>query len=113
MSDFTNNLTQAELERLAILAEEMGEALQIIGKIVRHGYESYNPTLVQNQMDGVAKLTNRDMLEKELGDVSAAINLMNLGGDIERDAIQAHSISKMRNINKWLHHFQVNVPQEN
>lgn len=113
MSDFTNNLTAAELERLAILAEEMGEALQIIGKIVRHGYESYNPLLVQNQMDGVPKLTNREMLEKELGDVSAAINLMNLGGDIDRDAIQGHSIAKMKGINKWLHHFHVNVPQEN
>lgn len=62
MSDFTNNLTAAEQERLAILAEEMGEALQIIGKIIRHGYESYNPTLVQNQMDGVAKLTNLSLI---------------------------------------------------
>ena len=113
MSDFTNNLSQAELERLAILAEEMGEAQQIIGKIIRHGYESYNPTLIQNQMDGVPKLTNREMLEKELGDVSAAINLMNLGGDIDRDAIQGHSIAKMKSVNKWLHHFTVNVPQEN
>jgi len=111
MSDFTNNLTQAELERLAILGEYMGEAQVIIGKIIRHGYESYNPNALQ--MVGVPKLTNREMLEKELGKVSAAINFMNLGADIERDAIQGYSIKQMKTANRWLHHFQLAVPQEN
>lgn len=110
---FTNNLTPAEAERLAMLAEEMGEAQQIIGKILRHGYESYNPDLVRNQMSNVPKYTNREMLEKELGDVSAIINLMAMGGDIEREEVQRHSIQKMKGINRWLHHFTVNVPKEN
>jgi hypothetical protein len=34
---FSNELSDAEVERLAILAEEMGEAQQCIGKILRHG----------------------------------------------------------------------------
>ena len=34
-----NKLSDAETERLAILAEEMGEAQQAIGKIIRHARE--------------------------------------------------------------------------
>lgn len=37
------DLTNAELERLAILMEECAEVQHIIGKIIRHGYESFNP----------------------------------------------------------------------
>ncbi|MDJ0712582.1 MAG: hypothetical protein QNJ14_19525 [Woeseiaceae bacterium] len=43
MSDFSNYLDDHEAERLAILAEEAGELIQTIGKILRHGYDSYNP----------------------------------------------------------------------
>jgi len=39
-----NNLNPAELERLAILAEEAAEVVQIANKIIRHGYASYHPT---------------------------------------------------------------------
>jgi hypothetical protein len=35
-----NGLAPAETERLALLLEELGEAQQAIGKILRHGYES-------------------------------------------------------------------------
>ena len=40
-----NKLTAAQTERLAILSEELGEAQQAIGKIMRHGYDSCNPLL--------------------------------------------------------------------
>ena len=32
-----NGLTPAEAERLALLMEECGEVVQIIGKVLRHG----------------------------------------------------------------------------
>ena len=38
-----NQLTPAEAERLALLLEELGEAQQAIGKILRHGYASTHP----------------------------------------------------------------------
>lgn len=38
-----NELNPAQVELLALLAEEMGEAIQAIGKVLRHGYESYHP----------------------------------------------------------------------
>jgi hypothetical protein len=37
------NLNPAQAERLAILAEECGEIVQVIGKILRHGFESTHP----------------------------------------------------------------------
>lgn len=33
-----NGLSPAEVERLALLAEECGEVIQTVGKILRHGY---------------------------------------------------------------------------
>lgn len=108
---FSNQLTPAELERLALLSEELGEAQQIIGKIIRHGYESYDPTMMVPPGESV--ITNRTMLEKELGDVSASINIMNMAGDVTAESIQRFSIAKMRSVNRWLHHFKIAIPQDN
>lgn len=63
-----NKLTPAEAERLAMLAEECGEVIQIVGKILRHGYDSYHPAN--------PRLTNRDLLANELRDVNAILHSM-------------------------------------
>lgn len=76
LDEHFNKLTPAEHERLAYLAEEMCEAGQIIGKILRHGYESYDPTKPGT------KPTNRELLARELGDVQRAINMMLAAGDL-------------------------------
>lgn len=96
MSHF-NQLTPAELERLAVLSEELGEAQQIIGKILRHGYDSYNPI---HPEEG----TNRQMLEKELGDVRYSMIALCAVGDLSKEAIHAHAKCKAENIKPWLHH---------
>lgn len=93
---FFNELSPAELERLSLLMEEMGEAIQIIGKIQRHGYESKHP----DNMDGP---TNRQFLEKELGDVLAAMALM-CRFDISFSIIETHKLEKLKNVAKYLHH---------
>jgi NTP pyrophosphatase (non-canonical NTP hydrolase) len=67
VSTHFNNLTPAEAERLAMLAEECGEVIQVIGKILRHGYESCHPT---------TGAKNRTRLGEEVTDVLALINLM-------------------------------------
>lgn len=97
MTENVNELTPAETERLAIFAEEMGEAIQVIGKILRHGYESKNP------LDEKSK-TNRTKLELETGDVISAINRMVRAGDLDGDDIESHSIVKDVKIKRWLHH---------
>lgn len=59
-------MTEAERERLAMLAEEAGEIVQMVGKILRYGYESYHP-------DDPAKKTNRERLTSELNDLNGVL----------------------------------------
>lgn len=95
MSDFYNKLTPAELERLSILAEELAEAGQVIGKIMRHGYESHHP-------DG--GLSNRELLEKELGDVRYAMLMMSANRDVSKTQIHWYADKKSESIVQYLHH---------
>lgn len=97
MVDHFNGLTPAEAERLALLLEEMGEAQQAIGKILRHGYASKNP----HDPNGV---TNRESLERELGDVRVAIDLLIDGGDIDGDEISLRYYKKQKTVRPYLHH---------
>ena len=92
-----NQLTPAEAERLALLAEELGEATQAIGKILRHGYESRNPY----QMSGP---TNREALEKEMADVYVAARMMFEAGDLRRLACAEHEERKTEAVQRFLHH---------
>ena len=92
-----NNLSFAELERLSLLMEEMGESLQIIGKIQRHGYESSNPLKSDAQ-------TNKQLLEKELGDVLFAIDLLCKTKDLNRKNIMDNMNQKANTIFQWLHY---------
>ena len=90
-----NQLSDAEAERPAILSEELGEAQQAVGKILRHGYESRHP-------DGGP--TNRESLERELGDVRFAVAFMGCNGDIRADAVMAAQARKDKTIAEYLHH---------
>lgn len=68
-----NQLTPAQMERLAMLAEECAEVIQVIGKIQRHGYYSYHPDN--------PNLSNLQLLQKELHDLSAVLFGMYDAGD--------------------------------
>ena len=90
-----NKLNDAQSERLYLLLEELGEAQQVIGKILRHGYESTYP--------GDSE-TNRQSLERELGDVFCALGLMSDGKDINMDKTIEHAEEKDGKVEKYLHH---------
>jgi NTP pyrophosphatase (non-canonical NTP hydrolase) len=92
-----NQLTPPELERLALLVEEMGESLQIIGKILRHGMDSYNPISDDRR-------TNRELLEKELGDVKHATDRLTEANDLDLSEILMNAEKKRISIRRWLHH---------
>jgi hypothetical protein len=96
MKNELNLPTQAELERLAILVEECAEVQQIAMKIMRHGYESYNPF-------DESKTTNRNLLNKELGDLEFAARFMMDNNDISRMAIAEQEGLKHEAIKKYLH----------
>jgi NTP pyrophosphatase (non-canonical NTP hydrolase) len=88
-------LTSEQLERLALLSEELGEAQQAIGKILRHGYESHHP-------DG--GLCNREYLERELGDVMAAVTLLTMPRDVLLGSIERYRVAKLKRVYVYLHH---------
>jgi NTP pyrophosphatase (non-canonical NTP hydrolase) len=94
-----NGLTDAQAERLALLMEELGEAQQAIGKILRHGYESYNPTQVGGP-------SNRQALQHELGDVLAVMDMMCAARDIEGEYVVVNKNMKLKRLREgtYLHH---------
>lgn len=98
MSDplFTNGLSNSEAERLALLLEELGEAQQVIGKILRHGYESVNPF--------EPTTTNRERLVRELGDVLVAIDFLLDYGDVKQEDLDDRKRVKHHRVWDWLHH---------
>jgi NTP pyrophosphatase (non-canonical NTP hydrolase) len=88
-------LTAAEIERLAMLAEECGEVQQAVGKILRHGYESKPPR---------GGLTNRVALEREIGDVHAVMELMQDAGDTRAPVVNSWRNEKRLALRRWTHH---------
>ncbi len=91
-----NALTEAQAERLAILVEECGEVVQAACKILRHGYDSTN--------NGQMSETNRQQLQRELGDLLHAVERMARCGDVQRLAIEDRRKSKPAKIRPFLHH---------
>jgi NTP pyrophosphatase (non-canonical NTP hydrolase) len=99
VTEHFNQLTPAEAERLAILAEEAGEIVQAVGKILRHGYESYHPD--------DPRTSNRQHLERELGDLSAIVYDMCRREDLSPAAIESQRHLKLGRLEAgtlYLHH---------
>lgn len=94
-----NKLRPAEAERLAILMEEMGEAQQIIGKILRHGYDSYHPADPE-------KTSNRTLLATEMGHVWCATQMLVIPQDISGMILEFSRGEKHEKVKRWTHHQQ-------
>ena len=92
-----NQLKPAEAERLALLLEEMGEAQQVIGKILRHGYDSCHP-------DDREKTSNRALLAKEIGHVFAATLMLLKCQDISGEILDRSRQEKREKVKQWMHH---------
>jgi len=92
-----NKLSDAQLERLYILSEELGEAQQAIGKILRHGYDSQHPE---------TGFTNKESLENELGDVKAAICLLTQKDEVSSSKIVTKMFLKLEKfrLGTYVHH---------
>lgn len=94
MSQSFNKLTPAEAERLAYLIEELAEVQQAACKILRHGFDSFNP-------DNRAAGTNRGQLEREISDVLGAVARMRDAGDIHRNILTSYTPNKGA---RYMHH---------
>lgn len=96
MESHFNRLTPAQDERLALLLEELAEALQCVGKIQRHGYNSRG-------LDA-RNPTNKENLERELGDAMHAITRLCQSGDLSHEAITQAEHMKAVSVVPYLHH---------
>jgi len=94
MPEQFNKLNPGEAERLFLLLEEMAEVQQIIGKVLRHGYESHHP-------DGGP--SNRKLLEKELGDVLLALKYLREANDISWGEVLGWQDRKEKSIKTYLY----------
>lgn len=99
---FDNGLTAAEAERLAILAEEAGEVVQAVGKILRHGYDSRHP-------DATRFDSNRNDLSKELGDLIGLVDLMVQARDLDQAPIMIRRRGKIQRLRTYAHHQPVEL----
>lgn len=70
-AEIARGLSNEETYCLGLLAEEMGEALQLIGKALRFGLDTPGVKRLDGTID--MALTPRNMLSTELGDAMAAI----------------------------------------
>ena len=87
-------MSPAELERLAVLVEELGEAAQAVGKVLRFGYE--------NRYD--AGQTNREQLTLELGHVKAAAEVLENAGDVDKLELHDHATRKHVKLRTFFKH---------
>ena len=98
MEDNFNGLTPAETERLAMLSEEAGEIVQMVGKIIRHGYESYHP-------DDPIKKQNRWLLQDEINDLVGVVYGMQAAGDLSLMTMDSrHQDNSWQRKLKYSHH---------
>ena len=95
-----NKLMPSEIERLAILAEECAEVTQMVGKILRFGYDNVHPRMPELG-------TNAQRLEEELGNVLNIIDMMADAGDISKPRIRRLKTTKRKTIGKYLFHQEV------
>jgi NTP pyrophosphatase (non-canonical NTP hydrolase) len=77
--------------RIGILVEELAEAGQVAGKVLRFGTLNFHP-------DDDERTPNRELLERELGDVLAIINLMADYDDVDLRAVYSYSDAKIKKL---------------
>jgi len=104
MDKVSNGLNNAQLERIAILVEECNEVGQVIGKIIRHGYESSSPIPHDLGQD-----SNKVLLQKEICDVLLMITFMVQRGDLSEvfDGSDEYVKEKIDRLNKYFHHNEI------
>lgn len=96
-------LAPAEIERLAILAEECGEIVQAVGKVLRFGWQSQSP---------YGGKTNRVQLEKEIGNLRAIVTLMLDAKDVRLGDVQSWQRAKRSAYEKWTLYQECSMPRD-
>lgn len=93
-----NELSDAQAERLAMLAEEAGEVVLAVGKILRHGYYSSHPDQTTTDRN------NKIDLETEIGDFIGIAEQMCKMKDLSQINIIESKNEKWAKALKYTHH---------
>lgn len=100
MDEHFNKLTPAQSERIAMLAEEAAEVVQICGKILRHGLGAHHPD--------DPNTNNSELLVRELADLTAVKHMLFTAGDIGPTTFSMIDASYVKK-HRYAHH---QVPAE-
>lgn len=92
------DLAPHELEALACLAEECGEAVAIIGKALRHGLDSTHPN---------GGPDNREEIGREVGNIMAMAQICMKLGVLNRIEFLNGERHKWVNVGQYLHHIEI------
>lgn len=84
---------KAKAERLVLLMEEASEVIQDAAKIMRFSDTNFHP---------ISGVSNVESLEKEIGDVLAAIDLLVFAGDVDLDRIEDARKKKHTKVRQWM-----------
>lgn len=99
MSENFNKLSNKNTELISLLIEEAGEIVQIGGKILRHGLDSYNPFDYE-------MIRNRDLIAKEIGDLLGVMDVLINTGVLDKSVIDSCRDTKIYRSWKFLHHIE-------
>jgi NTP pyrophosphatase (non-canonical NTP hydrolase) len=90
-------MNDSKRERLIMMAEECGEVVQMIGKVLRHGPENYHPA-------DVDRVTNISLFREEVVDILAIYDMLIESGDILNKITQDEIIARKRKKLKYTYH---------
>jgi hypothetical protein len=93
-----NQLSPEQAETLALIVEECAEVIQAVTKIQRHGLSSEHP---------VSGEVNSDTLQKEVGDLMAALRIGEVQNLLSWGSVIASRDRKLMAVTRYLHHAKV------
>jgi hypothetical protein len=93
-------INELEKKTLLVILEEMSEVQHIICKIYNYGWENWHPADVE-------RTSNISLLEKELGHLLHAIDLLVKNSKIDSMKIDFHKEIKSRDFFKWRKDYEV------
>lgn len=96
----SDDIDAATKELLICVAEEAGEITQMVGKILRFGFDSYHP----NDPD---KVDSRTRLNQELSDMLVLIDLLVYENIIDAGDITKLKEAKRAKLAKFLQHYEI------
>jgi NTP pyrophosphatase (non-canonical NTP hydrolase) len=90
-----NDVTPAQQERLNKFVEECSEGIKEAAKTLNHGW---CPQVGELSWD------NKEALEREIGDIEAAIQLLKNQLDIDPKKVAARKAAKLLTITRYMKH---------